>query len=315
MAASGLDVFDKTLQTTNIWLDEIMEEIGPGRQLAWHTLSAVLRTLRDRLTIDLAAHLGAQLPLLIRGVYYEQWHPAGQPTRAGTLDAFLALVGDKLVGARPVDVRDATRAVFRVLSRHVTGGQIAKIKDALPEKIREFWPADSASPVAGAVADGPGRSESGGRSANGGPAMKVSERMSRNVCLAHPGDSIREVAHKMAEIDSGVLPVTDGDRLIGMVTDRDIAIRAVAQGRGPDTKVSEVMTKEVRYCYEDEEVDHVAQNMGQIQVHRLPVVSRDKRLVGIISLGDLAHAESSGAAAHALSGVSRKGGQHQQSAH
>jgi Uncharacterized conserved protein (DUF2267) len=84
-AATGLDVFDKTLQTTNIWLDEIAAEIGPDRQVAWHALGAVLRALRDRIPLDLAAHLGAQLPLLARGLYYDQWHPAagGLESRPG----------------------------------------------------------------------------------------------------------------------------------------------------------------------------------------------------------------------------------------
>ena len=77
MSATGLDVFDKTLQSTNIWLDEIMEKLGPDRQVAWHVLSAVLHALRDRLQIGLAVHLGAQLPLLVRGLYYDQWHPGG----------------------------------------------------------------------------------------------------------------------------------------------------------------------------------------------------------------------------------------------
>lgn len=139
MTATGLDVFDKTLQTTNVWLDEIMDEIGPDRHLAWHTLGAVLRPLRDRLPLDLAAHLGAQLPLLVRGLYYDQWHPAGQPERIRKLDEFLQLVSDGLANTRPVNVRDATCAVFRTLTRHVDPGQTGKVVDALPEEIRSLW--------------------------------------------------------------------------------------------------------------------------------------------------------------------------------
>lgn len=151
MAATGLDVFDKTLQTTNIWLDEIMEEIGPDRQVAWHALSAVLRTLRDRVPLDLAVHLGAQLPLLVRGVYYDQWHPAGHPERTHDLDAFLGRVADKLTGIRPVNARDATRAVLRVLSRHVDRGQVIKVADALPEQVRNLWPLEGTSPAGDAA--------------------------------------------------------------------------------------------------------------------------------------------------------------------
>jgi uncharacterized protein (DUF2267 family) len=160
MAATGLDVWDRTLQTTNIWLDEIMAEIGPDRQVAWHVLSAVLRTLRDRVPLGLAAHLGAQLPLIVRGVYYDQWHPAAEPERTRDLDEFLERVADKIHGIRPVDVQDATRAVFRTLSRHVDPGQSAKVIDALPEKVRALWAgaleADDAAASPGRQAKQPG---------------------------------------------------------------------------------------------------------------------------------------------------------------
>jgi uncharacterized protein (DUF2267 family) len=146
MAATGLDVWDKTLQTTNIWLDEIIEEIGPDRQVAWHVLSAVLRTLRDRVPLGLGAHLSAQLPLIMRGVYYDQWQPAAQPERTRDLDEFLARVAEKIHGIRPVDVRDATRAVFRVLSRHLDRGEAAKILNALPRPVRELWPLEHPPP-------------------------------------------------------------------------------------------------------------------------------------------------------------------------
>jgi CBS domain-containing protein len=137
--------------------------------------------------------------------------------------------------------------------------------------------------------------------------------MSRDVRIADPTQSIREAAKLMAELDSGVLPVGDNDRLVGMITDRDIAIRAVAAGKGPDTPVRDIMSSEVKYCFEDEDLDHVAKNMADIQVRRLPVVNREKRLVGIISLADLAQSEKK-AATKAVSGVSRPGGQHSQSA-
>jgi CBS domain-containing protein len=93
-----------------------------------------------------------------------------------------------------------------------------------------------------------------------------------------------------------------------MITDRDIAIRAVAERKGPDTPIREVMTKDVKYCFDDEDVKSVASNMGDIQVRRLPVVNRDKRLVGIVSLGDIATSERGGSAGKALAGVSRQGG-------
>ena len=140
--------------------------------------------------------------------------------------------------------------------------------------------------------------------------MRVSEAMTREVRVASPGQSIRDVAKIMDEINAGSMPVGDNDRLVGMITDRDIAIRAVALGKGPDTPVRDVMSSEqVLYCYEDEEVDHVARNMANEQVRRLPVVNREKRLVGIISFGDVAQKETR-AASRTAKGVTKPGGQH-----
>jgi CBS domain-containing protein len=116
----------------------------------------------------------------------------------------------------------------------------------------------------------------------------------------------------MKECDCGVLPVADGDRLIGMITDRDIAVRGIADGNGPDARVRDAMTDEVMYCFEDEDIQHICQNMAEIQVRRLPVVNREKRLVGIVSLSDLAKKEAN--AAKALRGIARPSEQHNQAA-
>lgn len=139
--------------------------------------------------------------------------------------------------------------------------------------------------------------------------MKVSEAMTREVRLARPDQSIREVAQLMSELDIGAVPVEENDRLVGMITDRDIAVRAIAEGRGPDTKVSEVMTSDIKYCFDDQSIDEVTRNMGDLQVRRLPVVNRDKRLVGILSLGDLAVEQRwADEAGEALSQISQPGG-------
>jgi CBS domain-containing protein len=140
--------------------------------------------------------------------------------------------------------------------------------------------------------------------------MRVSEAMTREVRVVTPGQSIRDVAKMMDEINAGSMPVGENDRLVGMITDRDIAIRAVAQGKGPDTPVREVMSSEkVLYCYEDDEISSVAKNMSEEQVRRLPVVNREKRLVGIISFGDVAQKETR-AVGKAAKGVTKPGGQH-----
>jgi uncharacterized protein (DUF2267 family) len=140
MSATGLDVFDKTLQTTHIWLDEIMAKLGPNRQVAWHVLGAVLHALRDRLPIGLAVHLGAQLPLLVRGLYYDQWHPSEQTLKERSAEQFLDHVRQRLHDIRPVNVLDAAQVTFQVLNHHVDPHQIEKVRQALPENIRALWP-------------------------------------------------------------------------------------------------------------------------------------------------------------------------------
>ena len=142
--------------------------------------------------------------------------------------------------------------------------------------------------------------------------MKVTEFMSQDVETVSPDQPIREAAQFMLRADAGAMPVSDGDRLIGMVTDRDIAVRGVAAGKLPSARVREVMSAEVKYCYEDEDTAHVARNMGDQQIRRLPVVDRRKRLVGILSLADLATSAKTGQATAALSGISQAGGSHSQ---
>ena len=134
--------------------------------------------------------------------------------------------------------------------------------------------------------------------------MKIADAMTRDVHVANPDQSIREAAQLMADLDAGALPVGEQDRLVGMITDRDIAIRAVAWGKAPNTRIREIMTTEVKYCFEDQEVGAVARKMANIQVRRLPVVNRDKRLVGIIAIGDIAAAADSELVGEAVSGIS-----------
>jgi CBS domain-containing protein len=144
--------------------------------------------------------------------------------------------------------------------------------------------------------------------------MKVSDIMTPQVQLIRPEQTVLEAARKMAEIDAGALPVEENDRLIGMITDRDIVVRSVAAGKGGDAKVRDVMSKQVKYCFDDEEVESVAENMGEQRLRRLPVLNREKRLVGMISIGDIASGEEPDVCGDALRGISQPGGQHSQSA-
>jgi CBS domain-containing protein len=136
--------------------------------------------------------------------------------------------------------------------------------------------------------------------------------MTRSVRVASPRQTIQEAARLMGEIDAGALPVGDDNRLVGMITDRDIALRAVGEGRGPDTQVGEVMSTDVKFCFDDEDTSHVCDNMGEQRLRRLPVVNRQKQLVGILSLGDIAVIAGRRAAGEALAGISQPGGAHSQ---
>jgi CBS domain-containing protein len=144
--------------------------------------------------------------------------------------------------------------------------------------------------------------------------MLVREAMCDDVKIANPDQSIREAARLMAELDCGCLPVGENDRLVGMITDPDIAVRAVAEAKSFKTPIRQIMTSEVKYCFDDAELDEVAQNMAEIKVRRMPVLNHDKRLIGMLSLGDIALTDGAGSAATALSGISEPGGEHSQTA-
>ena len=142
--------------------------------------------------------------------------------------------------------------------------------------------------------------------------MRISDVMTREVATVRPDQTAREAATFMLNSDAGSIPVTEGDRLIGMITDRDIAIRGVAKGHGPDTPVRDIMTSGIVCARQDDSVEDVASKMSEAQVRRLPVIDDSEKLVGIVSLGDLSRETDGETAHHALEGVSAPGGQHQQ---
>ena len=137
--------------------------------------------------------------------------------------------------------------------------------------------------------------------------MEIREVMTTDVRLVDPNTTLKDAAQMMRDGDFGILPVGANDRLVGTITDRDIAIRAVAEGKDPNsTTVGEVMSEGIHYCFEDQEVEEAARLMSEAQVRRLPVLNRDKRLVGIVALADLAAgSRATGPAGEALTGVSR----------
>jgi CBS domain-containing protein len=142
--------------------------------------------------------------------------------------------------------------------------------------------------------------------------MKVSQVMTRDVRTVSPDQTARDAANFMLSEDAGSMPVSEGDRLIGMITDRDIAVRGVAKGHGPDTPVRDLMTNDMICARSDDDVEEVATKMSRAQVRRLPVIDENEKLCGIVSLGDLARETDDESAHQALEGVSARGDQHKQ---
>ena len=138
--------------------------------------------------------------------------------------------------------------------------------------------------------------------------MKIADVMSRDVEVARPDDTIQSVAQKMAQFDVGALPVCDGRKIQGMVTDRDITVRAVAQGITSDQPISQVMTGNLEYVMANDDLDSAADKMAHHQVRRLPVVDENKDLVGIIALGDLAQEHKAKVIGRTLEEISEPGG-------
>ncbi|MBK5199415.1 MAG: DUF2267 domain-containing protein [Methyloceanibacter sp.] len=140
--STGLDTFDKTVQESNLWLKDLTERLNTfDRHHAYSTLRAVLHALRDRIGPENAAHLGAQLPMLLRGLFYEGWDPTGKPSKERHEAAFLAHIARELPRADESEVEEGTRAVFDVLSKHIDRGAAVKLAGMFPQELRKFWPA------------------------------------------------------------------------------------------------------------------------------------------------------------------------------
>jgi len=141
MSATGLEVFDRTVQKTNSWLHDLMQVLQwLDKHKVYLALRATLHALRDRLTVDEVAQLGAQLPMLIRGFYYEGWDPTGKPLRERNKEQFLARIEQQFKDDDSIDPEVVARAVFFVLEQRVTQGEIEDVKQILPAEIRDLWP-------------------------------------------------------------------------------------------------------------------------------------------------------------------------------
>ena len=141
MSATGLEVFDTTVHKTNAWLNELLQELGwQDKHGAYLAMRATLHALRDRLTVDEVAQLGAQLPMLIRGFYYEGWDPSDKPLKVRHKEQFLAQMEREFPGVDGIDPEGVARAVFSVLAKRVSEGEIEDVRHVLPAEVRELWP-------------------------------------------------------------------------------------------------------------------------------------------------------------------------------
>jgi len=139
MATNGLEILDKANQSVHIWLNDIADHIGPDKHCAYRTLHAVLRVIRDRLSVEQAVQLSSQLPLFIKGMYFDQWHLVGKPEKFRTVEELCARISAEMNGARKVKPKLAAMAVMKAMSSHISHGEITKIKGSMPAHIRALW--------------------------------------------------------------------------------------------------------------------------------------------------------------------------------
>lgn len=176
MTATGLDVFDKTLQSTHAWLNEIGEALGPDKQRSYHALRAVLTSLRDRLTVEQSAKLAAELPLLVRGIFYDGFRPTDAPLPLRSQQEFVTLVASRFGNIGPVNPRASCIAVFGVLQRHLSRPMIDKVKASLPQEIRALFQTEAEGAGPGPHRDdslGPGAHRDAGRNRSAGGESSV----------------------------------------------------------------------------------------------------------------------------------------------
>jgi len=281
--------------------DELVGQVQNRARLsstgdAVRAIRVTLETLAERLTREETKDLAAQLPQEIGRYLQESFAAEGERF---SLDDFF----QRLSIREGVDVPEAVfhaRVVLEVLQEAVSKGEIDHVRAQLPPEFAPLFEAGSTGELRHKETTGGthgNRSAAGqesgkrltGAKAGQMSAAKLKEIITPNPEVISPNSTLREAAKKMRSLNVGMLPVVDGGRLVGTLTDRDITIRATAEGRDPSaTQVAQAMSTEVISCYEDELLKEAIQVMEEKQIRRLPVMSRDNRLVGIVSLGDLA---------------------------
>ncbi|MFL5347549.1 MAG: DUF2267 domain-containing protein [Hyalangium sp.] len=282
----------RAAQTFTFFLRDL-EAKGLDRRLAEQAIQSVLCVMEQRLMSDEARHMEAQLPRKVVALMERCPNHQGRPYRKFGRAEFLGMVSEDL----GVDMQEAERitcAVLATVREHISEGEAMDVLGQLPRDLRTLWAATD-TPLAGPRTRGRRRTL----------GKRVEEVMTREVEVVHPEDTLRHVAEQMRTLNVGAIPVCDGQRLQGIITDRDIVVRAISQGMDPSsTPISRVMTDEVESIFADEDVGLAAQRMQEEQIRRLLVVDRDKTLVGILSLGDLSEAMGEHEAGHTLEAIS-----------
>lgn len=268
----------RAAQTYTFFLRDL-EAKGLDRKLAEQAIQSVLCVMEQRLMSDEARHMEAQLPRKVVALLERCPKHQNKPYRKFGRMELLGMVSEDL----GVDIKEAERitcAVLATVREHISEGEAEDVLGQLPHELRTLWEPTGSS--AGA------KGLRGGKRSAG---MPISEVMTRDVEVASPNDTLREVAERMRTLNVGPIPVCEGDKLIGIITDRDIVVRAVAQGLDPHTtRVSQAMTDQVECISANEELEVAAAKMREEQIRRILVVDENRKLLGIVSLGDIAMA-------------------------
>jgi CBS domain-containing protein/uncharacterized protein (DUF2267 family) len=282
----------RAAQTYAFFLKDLVGK-GLERKLAEQAIQSVLCVMEQRLMSDEARHMEAQLPRKVVALLERCERHQERPYRKFGRMEFLGMVAEDL----GMDVQEAeriTRTVLATVREHITEGEAMDVLGQLPRDLRTLWESADTSP--------PLHPHGGIRGLAG---KHVRDVMTPDVEVVDPKDSLREVAERMRTLNVGAIPVCDGERLQGIITDRDIVVRAVAQGMDCNSvQVSLVMTDEVEWIYANEDIGTAAERMREEQIRRLLVVDRDKKLVGILSLGDIATAANEHEAGRTLEAIS-----------
>lgn len=300
MSTRGLEMLDHTVQLTHEWIDELDKKLGwTNKHRSFRLLRAVLQTLRDCLPLNESADFAAQLPTLLRGMYYSQWRPGQVKSRHWTLDQFLQRLHESFRDDPIEDMADVVSVVFALISEKISAGEIRDVIGCLPAEIRELWLVQADGAARAAPDDA---AEFEPRMAKtGGSTMKVKDVMHKGVTWVPPTALLSSIAKKMRKDDIGAIPVGENDRLVGMVTDRDICCRGMGSGRDAKKLTArQVMSKPILYCKAEQDVKAAIRIMKKAKVRRLPVINEKKRMVGMLSLGDISAKSTRAASGMAL---------------